>query len=421
MSNPIARQSTAETASSSSSDSDYDEDEHCLELYLREVFNTRFDGFRTIAIQATYDWQTNVGLHVDGLGSVNLPLSAADAARLRALCGGSQLRSSVEPEPGFSRPSGGWRDTSPSRPSWELGPNQFRVTGGDWDQWLQSSVVPQVCEKLGAFTFKDETSVRLKKMILYEASSVSVHYERTRLSDNVPVPEGGFASMAIVLPCRFVGGSVKISSLDDSYSSAAGGDDSHVSVHAWYNGAKREVKPIKSGFRLVLLYDLIHVPSPRTQHPSFNTPMRKLHTVLRAWARSCSPQMLVYVLPRNPLYVHGGGRDAAVIGCVRAVCDTVGMQVDIGSLATTRTGTLQDPDGPQCGGNTDLEPGSTHDSYVVSLKSEPYDRGCEIDPEELLVDEEEDWLEDEYPTDSDTQGYYDVRPHVPPTHFCLPR
>jgi hypothetical protein len=97
-----------------------------------------------------------------------------------------------------------------------------------------------------------------------------------------------FGTMIILLPSRYTGGEVhlthasKTQVIDFSASSAA-----NTAVLAWYTDVLHEVKPVTSGYRLALSYNLIYPSSrlPLPIAPTYDGPCAELRQVLRKWER----------------------------------------------------------------------------------------------------------------------------------------
>ena len=95
-----------------------------------------------------------------------------------------------------------------------------------------------------------------------------------------------FGTMIILLPSRYTGGEVhlthasKTQVIDFSASSAA-----NTAVLAWYTDVLHEVKPVTSGYRLALSYNLIYPSSslPLPMAPTYDGPCAELRQVLRKW------------------------------------------------------------------------------------------------------------------------------------------
>jgi hypothetical protein len=96
-----------------------------------------------------------------------------------------------------------------------------------------------------------------------------------------------FATVIILLPSAYTGGQVVVSHaatskiLDFSVKSLF----STVAL-AWYTDVKHEVKPIESGYRFALSYNLIHVAPPnipRPRLPDTSSSEALLAQVLKKW------------------------------------------------------------------------------------------------------------------------------------------
>lgn len=105
--------------------------------------------------------------------------------------------------------------------------------------------------------------------------------------------------MIIVLPSKFTGGAVSLtrdgSSVAYDWSEAIG---MQTTVMSWFTGTTHAYKPITSGHKLALVYDLLHTPFLRPL--SFNKDLkRELRRLLRYWQQDrndTSPSKIVYLL-----------------------------------------------------------------------------------------------------------------------------
>lgn len=97
---------------------------------------------------------------------------------------------------------------------------------------------------------------------------------------------GMFATIIVVLPSAFEGGEVHVSHagetkvLDVSPNSAFS-----TSVLAWYTDVMHEVKPVTSGYRLALSYNLIHTSpnKPQPVLPTADSTQAALRQCLQKW------------------------------------------------------------------------------------------------------------------------------------------
>lgn len=71
--------------------------------------------------------------------------------------------------------------------------------------------------------------------------------------------DGMFATMIIVLPSEFTGGAAHLSHGEVlTVLDCSEGSELKPTVLAWYTEVKHGIKPITSGFRLALSYNMVH-------------------------------------------------------------------------------------------------------------------------------------------------------------------
>lgn len=251
-----------------------------------------------------------------------------------------------------------------------------------------------------------------------------------------------FATIVIVLPSEFSGGEVHVShgkqsKIFDFF------NESLISTTAltWYTDVVHEVKPITSGFRLALSYNLVHTP-PKTggaastslapRLPCLEGSMQRLEYVLRGWKYADRhgielatgkkpPQKLAYLLDHE--YSHANlsfdqlkGRDANRVLTLRDVCARVGFQLSLGSLDYTETGYAVDNGGGYRNKGGYYDDGDEEDvamceveerSCVVQLISgrngECLGSEEELDLEEVMV--ENGYWDEVGPDRKDYEGY----------------
>lgn len=111
-----------------------------------------------------------------------------------------------------------------------------------------------------------------------------------------------FATIVIVLPSPFAGGDVHLShnKVAQIYDCS---EDSKLATHvmAWYTDVKHEIKPVKSGYRLALSYNLVR--TTKTLRPPLQTNellTENITRVLQAWKERRSdpsvPEKIIYRL-----------------------------------------------------------------------------------------------------------------------------
>jgi hypothetical protein len=126
-----------------------------------------------------------------------------------------------------------------------------------------------------------------------------------------------FATIIVILPSHFTGGAVHLRHDGDEKIFATGGDMSTflTSVLSWYSDVSHEVKPIESGYRFALSFNLIHTSNtlpPRA--PLCNESTRELKRIFDRWNLHPqeAPDKLVHILSHK--YSHANLRGNALKG-----------------------------------------------------------------------------------------------------------
>ena len=110
-----------------------------------------------------------------------------------------------------------------------------------------------------------------------------------------------FATIVVVLPSQFTGGMAHLAHGGQSTVYDCSATSLHrTTVMAWYTDVTHEIKPITSGYRLALTYNLIHTTT--TLRPVlWNSDMlsKRIRHILRAWMLDggvSAPRKIIYLL-----------------------------------------------------------------------------------------------------------------------------
>lgn len=117
----------------------------------------------------------------------------------------------------------------------------------------------------------------------------------TKTADNA------FATIIIILPSKFTCGAARLSlsGLSATYDCS---EESfyQTTVLAWHTDVKHELKPITSGYRLALAYNLMHSPScPRPVLSTNTDGIQELRDILKSWKNATAtsgPEKIVFLL-----------------------------------------------------------------------------------------------------------------------------
>ena len=221
-------------------------------------------------VVAAGDWElTMPGLEVEGLGTVGLPLSKTQARALIRKCRQAP----------YGKGTQTLVDTDVRR-VWEMDPAQFELTNPKWEA-LVESIIDEVKQRLGLEECK--LSVHLYKLLLYEKGSFFLpHRDGERLDAMV-------ATLIVALPSAHEGGELVVRHEGREHEIAFPGAASglEASYAAFYADCSHEVRPLRSGYRLCLVYNVTLAPSrrrgKRIDAPSYGAATATVAQLLGAW------------------------------------------------------------------------------------------------------------------------------------------
>lgn len=151
-----------------------------------------------------------------------------------------------------------------------------------------------------------------------------------------------FATIVVVLPSQFSGGAAHLThgALSTMYDCSAK-SKYETSVLAWYTDVMHEIKPVISGHRLALSFNLVHTTWDLRPSLSSNTDLViALRRTLKAWVRDedqCTPDKLVYLLNHNysQASLRAGamkGADAHVVAMLDILSSELGFRLGLASV-----------------------------------------------------------------------------------------
>ncbi len=224
---------------------------------------------------------TMPGLEVTGLGAVRLPLGTTQARKLIKL--------------GRQAPYGKGTETvvdTNVRRVWELDPGQFQLTNPKWDK-LVAAILQDVQRALGLEDRK--LAAHLYKLLLYEKGGFFLaHRDGEKLDRMV-------ATLVIALPAEYEGGELIVAhdgrQHEIVFTGAASGHE--LSYAAFYADCQHEVRPVRSGFRLCLTYNVTLAETRGKQGiaaPSYGAAAAAIRELLAEWRDDPAAQKLAVTL-----------------------------------------------------------------------------------------------------------------------------
>ena len=219
---------------------------------------------------------TMPGLEVEGLGAIGLPLPKAQARALIRRCRQAP----------YGKGTQTLVDTDVRR-VWEMDPAQFELTNPKWKALIRS-IIKEVKQRLGLEECK--LSAHLYKLLLYEKGSFFLpHRDGERLDAMV-------ATLIVTLPCAHEGGELVVRhegrEHEIAFPGAASGVD--LSWAAFYADCSHEVRPLRSGYRPCLVYNVTLARSRRRKEridaPSYGAVTARMAELLGAWPETDETQ-----------------------------------------------------------------------------------------------------------------------------------
>lgn len=208
------------------------------------------------------------GLHVQGVGEVALPLSDAEAQKLVA-------RAHKAP---FGKGSQTITDTT-VRSAWELDADQISFQNPQWEKFLDG-IVAEVKKGLGLE--KQSVKANLYKLLLYETGDFFLPHKDSEKE------KGMFGTLVVGLPSKHTGGELVIR-FDGREKTVDFSDAGlyNIPYAAFYADCDHEIKPVRSGIRLALVYNLVQSGKGSVgQLPRLSESVEKIAAVMTQVAKT---------------------------------------------------------------------------------------------------------------------------------------
>ena len=258
-------------------------------------------------------------LEVRGLGPVEFPVSDEQARKLCAL--------------GKSARYGKGEQTlvDPTvRNTWEIPTSRVKIDKRRWAKTL-APVLGRLRADLG-LPDGCMLEAELHSMLVYAPGQFFVRHQDSEKSDDM------VGSLVVTLPSSFTGGALEVEHRGETTSFR--GSKKKLSFVAFYSDCRHQIKPVKSGYRVVLTYDLVlRGVSVAGQSPDAELVEELARCLEMHFAEPLGPSRLVYLLDHE--YTQRGlswsrlkGDDVARVSALgmaaeRARCEAVLALVDV--------------------------------------------------------------------------------------------
>jgi len=183
------------------------------------------------------------GLEVNGVGEIAYPVNEMQAKALIQ----------VAQKAPFGKGSGTFVDTT-VRSTKEIDASQLTFSGNRWSAFLDK-IISNIKPDLGLEDYS--ISAHLYKMLIYEKGDFFLPHKDSEKE------KGMFGTLVISLPAKHTGGELVVSfeGLNEVADFADDSGDYKISYAAFYADCDHEIKPITSGYRICLLYNLVQQKS----------------------------------------------------------------------------------------------------------------------------------------------------------------
>jgi hypothetical protein len=267
-------------------------------------------------------------VQVDGVGPLSFPLPDAQATALVA---------AAELAP-YGRGEQTVLDTSVRR-VWQIDAARVRVGGKSWPASLER-VLAEVARGLGC----EGAPIRaeLYKLLVYDAGGFFLSH---RDSEKAP---GMFGTLLVQMPSPHTGGELLVRhGSREACIDLSATDGSELGFAAFYADCEHEVRPVTSGHRLCLVFNLLRGvagDAPPAGAPGYDAETAQAATCLgEAFSAEGAPPKLVWLLAHQYSQAELGfdalkGADAAVAGVLRRAAQAADCAVHLAVMHIEESG-----------------------------------------------------------------------------------
>jgi len=271
------------------------------------------------------------GLRIEGVGELGLPISPSQV---------KDLIKAAHKAP-FGKGSKTITDTK-VRSAWEIDANQLSFHNPDWKKFM-AKVTKKVQKGLG---IKDKTvDISLYKLLIYEEGDFFLPHK-----DSEKEP-GMFATLVVALPSEHTGGElvIRFGGSEETVDFSQPASNYKMSFAAFYADCEHEIKPVTSGYRVCLVYNLLQTADDSITSPVFGGQAAEMSLLLKSWIGKSKDLPKAVLLgheytPANfsltNLKLHDRPRAEALV----AAADSAGFFARLALVTEYQMGQLEDYD-----------------------------------------------------------------------------
>ncbi len=233
-------------------------------------------------------------------------------------------------------------DTS-VRNTWQLAPAKVNIGGKSWERSFQQ-ILSAVTDGLGCTGM--DISAEFYKLLIYEQGGFFSRHRDTEKT------AGMFGTLTIVLPSAHSGGELVIRHMGrEATVDLSNAETSELTFAAFYADCAHEVKPIKQGSRVCLIYNLLQRKTGRENKPItaplYDSEADRAGAILKqTFKKSEAPAKLAWLLehqysPAGLSFSGLKGRDAALAKVLRHAARLADCALHLGIVHIEESGAAE--------------------------------------------------------------------------------
>ncbi len=168
-----------------------------------------------------------------------------------------------------------------------IDPSEIQLLNEDFVQQIDSLAIT-VAEELGLGPSAN-VSAQLYKLLLYEPGGFFVPHKDT---EKAP---GMFASLVVTLPSIFTGGELVVHHQGMTKTFKPEKPAYNTSYTAFFADCEHEIRPVTSGYRLVLIFNVVSLGTGPLPQPRSNDTIFKAMDCIQRWNNSSPAPSIVSV------------------------------------------------------------------------------------------------------------------------------
>ncbi len=179
------------------------------------------------------------------------------------------------------------------RDSWEINSSEFSLKGRGWNEAF-AAIVEAAADGLGCP--RERFRADIYKLLVYEQGGFFLPHRDTEKTD------GMVATLVVALPVRGSGGEVVVRHKGhETVIDMRGGEPSEIAWAAFYADCEHEIRPVRDGNRIVLVYNLALLNGAgELAAPDFGAETQRVADELSAWRSECrADDKIVWLLDHD--------------------------------------------------------------------------------------------------------------------------